>query len=53
LRLFDLVGNLISNSEFHGDTYQLNTENLNSGTYLIQTTDLKTGQSKVSKLIKR
>jgi hypothetical protein len=53
VRLYDIVGNLIFNTEFVGDTYQMNTDKFNAGTYLIQTLDQKTGQVKTSKLIKR
>jgi hypothetical protein len=53
IKLFDLVGNAIFQSDFQGDTYQLNTDRMNAGTYLIQTIDQKSGQVKISKLVKR
>jgi predicted acyl esterase len=53
IKLFDLVGNAIFQSHFQGDTYQLNTDRMNTGTYLIQTIDQKSGQVKISKLVKR
>jgi predicted acyl esterase len=50
--LYDLIGNELQKGSFFGDTYQLKTEQLNSGTYLIKVEDRNTKTSKVTKLIK-
>jgi hypothetical protein len=50
--LFDLLGNVLHASTFYGDTYQLKTDKLSSGTYMIRIEDQKSKTSKVTKFIK-
>jgi putative CocE/NonD family hydrolase len=50
--LFDMLGNMLLQQDFTGDTYLANTDKLSPGTYLIQLTDKISNSRKVVKLVK-
>ncbi|MFM7757815.1 MAG: CocE/NonD family hydrolase, partial [Crocinitomicaceae bacterium] len=50
--VYNLLGNEILSSTFYGDTYQLKTDKMQNGTYLVKVLDKTSNKFKVSKLIK-
>jgi len=50
--VYNLLGNEILSSSFYGDTYQLKTDKMQNGTYLVKVLDKTSNKFRVSKLIK-